>query len=142
VRILLDTNILVSGLISRKGPPGLLLRAWLFESRFELVTSEEQIAEFRRVLGYVHLQRLITPAQARDVVDNLDARAFVATDLPTLDVSPDPDDNVILATAVAGEAELVVTGDKSDLLFLDTVLGIPLVTARDAVERLGLGAGE
>lgn len=136
MRILLDTNILISGLISRKGPPGILLRAWLFEFRFELVSSEEQIAELRRALGYEHLQRVIEPGQARDVVDNLDSRAIVATALPTLDVSPDPDDNVILATAIAGEADLVVTGDKHDMLFLGDVQGIPIITARDAIDRL------
>lgn len=140
MRILLDTNILVSGLISKKGPPGMLLRAWLFEFRFELVTSKEQIDELRRVLAYEHLQRFITPEQARDVLDNIDARAHMAVELPTITLSPDPDDNVILATAVAGNADLLVTGDKRDLLFLDTVEGMPIITARQAVEQLGLGA--
>ena len=41
-------------------------------------------------LGYEHLKPLINPAQARDFVENVDALAIVAVDLPTLDVSPDP----------------------------------------------------
>lgn len=120
----------------------MLLRAWLFEFRFELVTSEEQIDELRRVVDYEHLQRFITPEQARDVLDNIDARAHMAVNLPKIDLSPDPDDNVILATAVAGHADLVVTGDKNDLLFLGDAEGVPIVTARQAVERLGLGDDE
>ena len=137
MRLLLDTNILVSGLLTAKGAPGKLVRAWL-EQRFELVTSKEQIEELRRVLSYKHLQRYIHPEQARDFVENLEVLALVATTLPTLDVSPDPDDNVILATAVAGDAEFVVSGDNGDMLALGEVEGIPIVTARAAVERLGL----
>ena len=137
MRLLLDTNILVSGLLSSKGPPGKLVRAWL-DLRFELVTSEEQIDELRRVLAYERLQPYIHPEQARDFVENLEVLAIVATDLPTLEVSPDPDDDVILATAVAGDADAVVSGDKGDVLALGEVEGIPIVTAREAVERLGL----
>ena len=113
------------------------MRAWL-SGRFELVTSEEQLDELRRVLDYEHLKRLIKPAQARDFVENVDALAIMAVDLPVLDVSPDPDDNVILATAVAGDAEAVVSGDKRDVLALGEVEGVSIITAREAVERLGL----
>ena len=137
MRLLLDTNIIVSGLLSPKGAPGKLVRAWL-DGRFELVTSEEQLDELRRVLEYEHLKPLIKPAQARDFVENVDALAIMAVDLPALEVSPDPDDNVILATAVAGDAEAVVSGDKGDMLSLGEVEGIPIITAREAVERLGL----
>ena len=117
MRLLLDTNILVSGLLTSKGAPGNLVRAWL-DPRFELVTSEEQIDELRRVLGYERLQPYIHPEQARDFVENLEVLAIVATDLPTLEVSPDPDDNMILATAVAGDADAVVSGDKCDVVAL------------------------
>ena len=137
MRLLLDTNIIISGLLSSKGAPGKLVRAWL-SGRFELVTSEEQLDELRRVLDYEHLKRLIKPAQARDFVENVDALAIMAVDLPVLDVSPDPDDNVILATAVAGDAEAVVSGDKRDVLALGEVEGVSIITAREAVERLGL----
>ena len=113
------------------------MRAWL-DDRFELVTSEAQLDELRRVLRYEHLKPRINPAQARDFVENVDALAIVASDLPTLEVSSDPDDNVILATAVAGNAEAVVSGDRADVLALGDVEGIPIITAREAVERLGL----
>jgi hypothetical protein len=110
VRFLLDTNIIVSGLLTKQGPPGMLLDAWLFDYRFDLITSKEQIDELRRALGYERLRSRIDPVQAHDVLANLEVRAILATDLPTLDVSPDPDDNVILATAVAGRADAVVSG--------------------------------
>jgi predicted nucleic acid-binding protein len=59
--------------------------------------------------------------------------AIVVEELPQIELSVDPDDNVILATAVAGRADLLVTGDKSGLLALKAVRGIPIVTPRDAL---------
>ncbi len=137
MRILLDTNIIVAGFLSPKGPPGRLVRAWL-QGRFELVTSQQQLDELARVLAYEHLRSRIDPVQAQEFLENVDVLAVMATDLPTIELSPDPADNVILATAVAGQAELVVSGDKADVLELGEVEGIPIMTARAALERLGM----
>lgn len=115
----------------------MLIGAWL-DLRFELVTSVEQIDELRRVLGYAKLRPYINPGQARDLVENLEALAVLATNLPSLVASPDVDDNVIAATAVAGGADAIVSGDKGDLLALGTIEDIPIITARDAVHRLRL----
>lgn len=135
MRLVLDTNVLVSGLLSSKGPPGQLVAAWL-DQRFELVTSREQIDELRRVLGYPKLRPYIDPDQARDFVENIEALASLATALPKVAASPDPDDNLILATAIAGGATAVVSGDKADMLSLGAVDGIPILSAREAVGRL------
>ena len=61
---------------------------------------------------------------------------MVTAKLPEMSLSPDPKDNPMLATTVAGEADLLVSGDKGDMLALGHVEGIPIVTARDAVGRL------
>ena len=139
VRIVLDTNILVSALISRDGPPGQVL-ADVNRGRLRLVTSTEQIAELRRVLHRPHLRRYIPLAAAEDLLRNVEAVGEVVTDLPDLDVSPDPDDNLILAAAaaaaVAGRADLVVSGDKKHMLAPGEVEGIPIVTASAAAERM------
>ncbi len=137
MRILLDTNIIVAGFLSPKGPPGRLVRAWL-QGRFELVTSPEQLAELARVSGYEHLSRRIDRVQAQECLENVDGLAVMATDLPTNELAPDPADNVILATAVAGRAEVVVSGDKSGVLELGEVGGIPIMTAREALQRFGM----
>ena len=50
--------------------------------------------------------------------------------------SPDPDDDKFLSTAVNGKADLLITGDKEDLLVLKAIGGIPIVTARAALELL------
>ena len=135
MRIVLDTNVLVSAVISRDGPPGRLLAA-ARRGHFVLVTSTYQIGELRAVLGRDSLKPYILPAEADDLLYNLDSFAVVVDRLPAVDLSPDPKDNPILATGVAGQADLVVSGDKSHLLILGHVEGIPIVAPREAVVRL------
>lgn len=119
--ILLDSNVIISGLMSYDTPPARLLRSWVRDEIFELVTSEAQIAELARALGYDRVRARVREEQARNVLENMSAYAVIATALPTLDVSPDPHDNVILATAVAGGADLIVSGDRAGMLDLDQV---------------------
>lgn len=68
--------------------------------------------------------------------EEIDNHAEFVHHLPTVHLSPDPDDNHILATAIAGEADYLVTGDKRDLLELVDVQGIPIVTPRQALQWL------
>lgn len=135
MRIVLDTNVLVSALISGDGPPGRVLAA-VKRGRLMLVTSEAQLAELRTVVGRERLRPYIRAEEAEDLIRNLAAIGEVAGDLPTVSVSPDPDDNVILATAIAGQADLIVSGDKKHMLALGQVDGIPIVPAAEAADRL------
>lgn len=134
VRIVLDTNIIISGLLSETGPPGQLLRFWL-EGQFELATSKAQLGELGRVFDYKKIRARIFFDQAIAFLDHIDTLAFVVDALPTVDLSPDPDDNVILSTAIETKADFIVSGDKSDLLSLKKVKGIPIITARQALNR-------
>jgi len=138
VRIVLDTNVLVSALISSGTPPGLLYESWA-HGDFELVTSRAQIVELTRVLGYERLRPYVRPAEAQALCETIDAAAIVIDALPDTRLSADPDDNAILATAIAAGADLIVTGDKSHLLELESVEGIPIVTPRAALRYLGKG---
>lgn len=136
MRIVLDTNVLVSALITKGTPPDLLYQAWEAGS-CQLVTSRAQLAELERVLAYKKLRPFITLDEAEALLETIDSAADVVAEIPEIDRSPDPGDNVILATAIAGEAELLVTGDRSGLLALESVRGIPIVTPRQAIERIG-----
>jgi putative PIN family toxin of toxin-antitoxin system len=138
VRIVLDTNVLVSSLITKGTPPDRLYQAWDAGS-FDLVTSSAQLAELERVLAYGKLRPYITVDEAEALLETIGAAALVVAELPDVDLSSDPDDNVILATAIAGEADLLVTGDKSGLLELKSVRGVSIVTPREALERLRSG---
>ena len=135
MRVVLDTNILISALITKGTPPDTLYRAWL-RGEIELVTSVAQIAEFARVLARPRIRRLVDADEANALVESIAARAVVLDILPEVDISPDPADNPILATAIAGNADFIVSGDKKHVLSLGEIRGIPIVTARDALDRL------
>jgi hypothetical protein len=135
VRLVLDTNILVSALISKGGPPGQLLAA-VRHRRVTLVTSDAQIAELRDVLERERLRPYIRRDDAEDLLATIDSVANLVHDLPEIALSPDPKDNPILATAVAGAADYLVSGDKGDVLALGSVQGITIVTAAHILELL------
>ena len=71
------------------------------------------------------------------MIDNIGMRAVILNELSSVSLSPDPMDNQILATAVSGGVDLIVSGDKRHMLALRQVDGIPIVTARRALELLG-----
>lgn len=135
LRLVLDTNILISALLRKNTPPYLLYQAWR-DRLFELVTSLEQLEEFQRVMAYPKLQRYFTTDEAQRMLVGITSYAISVTSLPTVSDSPDPDDNIILATAIAGDADYLVSGDKSDLLKLRIVENVPIITARQALELL------
>ena len=67
--------------------------------------------------------RLICSDEAAQMDSAIDLRAILVGDMPVPKRSPDPKDDLILATAVAGQAALLATGDKRDILALGTVEG-------------------
>ena len=136
VRVVLDTNVLIAALITKGTPPDRLYQAWL-RGEIELITSVAQIAELAAVLARPRLQKYLDADEAAAIIENIDTRAVIFDDLPSVDLSPDPKDNPILAAAIAGNADLIVSGDKTHLLELGAAVGIPIVSAREALNRLG-----
>ncbi len=135
MRVVLDTNILIGALITTGTPPDRLYQAWL-RGEIQLVTSTAQTAELADVLARPRLQRFLDVDEAAAIVENIGARALVLDEPPMVNLSPDPKDNPILAAAIAGNADLIVSGDKKHMLALGEVEGIPIVTARKALEHL------
>lgn len=107
--------------------------------RIELVTSKAQIAELSEVLARPCLRKFVDISHATTLVENIDTFAFIMDSPPDVDLSPDPKDNPILALAIAGHADLIVSGDKRHMLALGEAEGIPIVTAREALLRLRKG---
>ena len=136
VRVVLDTNVLIGALITQGTPPDRLYRAWL-RGEINLVTSATQMTELADVLARPRLQKFLDADEAAAIIENLGTRALILDDLPDVNVSPDSKDNPILATAIAGKVDMIVSGDKKHMLALGEVEGIPVLTAREALERLG-----
>lgn len=135
MRIVLDTNLLVSALLNRSGSPAQLLDQWN-DDHYDLVTSAEQLSELRRVLSYPRVAKYFEPGAAERLLDRIVQAAIIVGDLPTIDAASDDDDNLILATAVAGQVDLLVSGDLKHVLPLGEVQGIPIVTVLRALEVL------
>ena len=132
---MLDTGIFIAALITRDTPPDQLYQLWR-KRRFTLITSESQLDEFRRVTRYRKLQRFLKAHEAGTLVRGVRARAVVVSELPEIDLVDDPGDNLVLATAVAGEADYLVTGDRRHLLHLKKVQRTRILTARKMTELL------
>ena len=136
MRIVLDTNSLVSALIVPGGAPDYLYQCWRM-ARFVLISSEPQLDEFRRVTRYPRLQKYIRPAAAGTMLNQIRALAELTGALPSVDICADPADNFLLAMAEISKAEYLVTGDGRHLLTLERHSSTRILTARQAAELLG-----
>lgn len=125
MRLLLDTNVLIAAFISR-GVCHELLAHCVYNH--EPVTSKALLREFQEKLvtkfGY-------TQTEAKEAVQLLASRFEMVTPVPfDKPVCRDPDDDTVLASALAGNCRCLVTGDK-DLLVLGRFQEIAIVTPTD-----------
>jgi putative PIN family toxin of toxin-antitoxin system len=131
VRIVLDTNVFISGIFFG-GPPARILEAWR-DHRITLVISRAILDEYEQVtaeLGrrYQH----VNPSELLRLV--LVAADFVAAQDLVEPVCTDPDDDKFLACAIAGGVPMIVSGDRA-LLRVDGFAGVRVVTPRAFVDR-------
>ncbi len=136
MRLVIDTNILVSALLAATSLPAQLVVLWR-AGRFDLLTAAEQLDELMRVTRYPKIRERLAPAVAGRLVNDLRALAITVDKLPVVDASLDPDDNYLLALAAAGAANFLVTGDKRDLLGLAVYEGTKIITVRDFLTHYG-----
>lgn len=137
MRVVLDTNILISGLLYPRRSPGKIISRWLAGS-FLLLSHEDQLAEVRRITRRERIRPFITRAAAGDLVNALRSAAVMIGRLPSISRSPDPDDDYLLALAETGQANFLVTGDKTDLLALGRHGSTPIISVHDFAEMLGV----
>ena len=139
IKVVLDTDELVRAVIKSSGLPDQIVQARR-DGKFEMVLSPAMLAELAKVLRYPRLRKLHgwTDAQVDELVDGLRAAAaVVAGDVEVSVVTDDPNDNVILACAVEGGVDYVVSGD-AHLSNPKTYQGIRVMTAREFTILLGL----
>ena len=128
LRAVLDTNVIVSALINPAGPPGDILKA-LREKRFTLITSQPINEEILEVLDRPRIRdKYGLSDHLFDIALILWEVAEVTSELPTVKIVKDPDDNKFLSAAIGGLAHYLVTGDARDLLGLKEYEGVQIVT--------------
>ncbi len=135
-RAVFDTNSLVSYLLVHRPPIATLIDEYLAQKRITLVTAPVLLEELARVLRYPRLHRYYDAATRDRFVALIAALSEVVElpdDIPV--ISRDPDDDRVIACAVVGRADVMVSGDK-DLLALKQVGKIPILTAVEFLKCL------
>ena len=130
MRVVLDTNVIISATLTRGGNEHRVLRAW-GRGRFDLVFSPAMLEELGRALMYERLRKYRWMTEP-EVITLLEALAHSSELVPgtvTVKASRDPDDDKFLGAAIEGVADYVVTGDR-DLLDLSRYESVRMVTAR------------
>ncbi|HLA97753.1 MAG TPA: putative toxin-antitoxin system toxin component, PIN family [Anaerolineales bacterium] len=138
LRVVIDTNVIVSGILSRQGATAEILNAWR-ERRFLLLSSPAIVAEIRAVLRYprIHRKYPLTDAEIDQVISLIEHDALLVPGSADVagSVPADPKDEMFLACALDDQAEVIVSGDHH-LLDLGVYQEIPVLTARQFLERL------
>jgi uncharacterized protein len=138
LRLVLDTNIVVAGLLWN-GPPRRLIE-WAIEGEVvELFSSPVLLDELAHTLGYPKFSARIESFGTSIAALVAQYAALVSLAMPTSVprvVANDADDDHVIAAAVAARAELIVTGDRKHLLPIGSHQGIAIVTAREVVDRV------
>lgn len=139
LRLVLDTNVVVAGLLWN-GPPRRLIQLAIEGEAVELYSSPVLLDELAYTLGYSKFTARIEVFGASIAALVAQYTALVSLVVPASvprAVAGDADDDHVIAAAVAARAELIVTGDRKHLLPIGTHQGIAIVTAREVVERIG-----
>ena len=138
LRLVLDTNIVVAGLLWNGTPRRLI--EWAIEGEaVKLFSSPVLLDELAHTLGYSkfagRIESLATSIAVLVAQYTALASLVIPASVPRV-VANDADDDHVIAAAVAARAELIVTGDRKHLLSIGTHQGIAIVTAREVVDRL------
>ncbi len=136
MRAVIDTNVLLSGLLWRGQPHALLEH--VRTGTLAMVSSPALLAELAEVIGRAKLDAILTRTNTSRERSLAEVRQLAEViDPPPLPqpVCRDPDDDAVLALALAAQVDLIVSGDD-DLLVLGSFEGIPIVNAAEALRLI------
>jgi len=138
LRVVVDTNLFVSSLLNRQGAPARVIDAWR-NRNYLLVVSEAIITEIGRVIRSPGIQSkysiLDQDIEALLVLLNQEALVVAGQADVAGAVPDDPQDEIFLACALDGKADLIISGDKH-LLNLQEYQNIPILTAGQFLDKL------
>ena len=135
MRLVLDTNVVASAMLWG-GSPKLLLQARR-ERRVELYTSTPLLAELTDILSRRKFEKKIAVSMLTvdQLVDGYAELAQAVRPTPTPRIASDPDDDVVIGTALAAKADLLVTGDRP-LLSVGKYQGVRIVGVAEALKMI------
>jgi putative PIN family toxin of toxin-antitoxin system len=131
----LDTNVLVSAFPAHNTVPAMLIDAWR-QGVFHLVISEHILEELEETWKDPYWRARFSPTASTDAIALLRSDAIVtALTVEVTGIATHPEDDLILATAVAGNADYLVTGDRQ-LRAVGTFQGVTMLSPRAFLDRL------
>ena len=137
LRVVVDTNVLISGTIVTAGASARIVNAAL-DRWLCLITCPVLLTEYADVLQRPHIAGKYTKIAQRvdDLLDYFQSHAIVVAGIPSEQFIPaDPDDDVLIATALEGHAAYVISGDQH-LLDLKQIHGVRILSPRDFVTQV------
>jgi putative PIN family toxin of toxin-antitoxin system len=129
MRVVLDTNVLVSSILRVDTPPASIRNAWL-NAAFELIISNTLLKELQSVLDRPKIRKNVrwSAGESERLLAAIEQNAMFVTPSQKISiVAADPSDNRVLEAALTGHADYIVTGDQH-LLELGNFEGIEIVT--------------
>lgn len=138
MRLVLDTNVVVSALLW-EGAPRRLLGVGRVKG-VVLFSSLPLLAELTDVLSRTKFKKKIAASllSVDQIVDLYVELVALVRPEPTPRIAPDPDDDVVIGTAIAAKADIVVTGDRA-LLSLGSYDGVRITSVVEALQAIVVG---
>lgn len=141
IKIVLDTNEYISGVINKQSNPAKIIRGWR-RKKIDLLISPSIKKEIERVVRYPKIKEKyhITEGRIKRLLNNLEKYAIKTKEQIKVDVIKEkPSDNMFLACAIEGEADFLITGDSKHLLKLKEYQGIKIITPAEFLKILKKG---
>ncbi|MEW6409083.1 MAG: putative toxin-antitoxin system toxin component, PIN family [Nitrospirota bacterium] len=138
-KVVIDTNVFISGIIQKSGFPYKIVKSWE-KGNLIFITSRLMIEETIKVLNYPKIKKKygLDADEIKQTALNLLRYSVLIDNPPALDViKEDAEDNKVLSTAIEGKADYIVSGD-SHLLDLKSYKDIKIITPKRFCEIMGL----
>lgn len=139
IKAFLDTNVLASGFASFKHPeraPAQILHAWR-SGLFELYISGNVLSEFKKTLNDPYFQSKLSNEDIEEAVVLLHEYAIITPITANIkNIATHPEDDLVIAAAVSGKVDYLVTGDGPLLRKVSNYKGVTLISSNDFLEEL------
>lgn len=130
MRVVLDTNVIISALLAKESTPAKILFYWQEKKMFDIVVSQAILEEYHRAIQYPHIRTRhgLSDDDMKRFVSEFRALAILVESKEEVTiVTQDRDDNKFIACALTGRAELIISGDK-DLLDIKSYRDVRIIT--------------